>query len=172
MRRSALVLAVALIASATSPVAAAPAASIDLLKASRVELPEIKRATRVPVLLPRSLLLAGSPAGRVYASGGVQRGGWVLTLAGAPGCASANACYLASFEARRGGGLPGRSNVRLAKGVRGFYLPIGCGASCSPASLWFVHGGVLNSWQVKHPPRKARAALVRMANEAIRAGPR
>jgi hypothetical protein len=56
--------------------------------------------------------------------------------------------------------------------VRGFYLPIGCGASCSPASLWFVRGDVLYSWQIKDPPRETRNALVRMANDAIRAGPR
>jgi len=172
MRRSALVLAVVLSVSVAGSAIAAPASSIDLLRTFRAELPKIKRATRVPILLPRSLLLAGAPAGRIFASGAVQRDGWVLTLAGAPRCGGANACFLASFEAKRGKGLPQRANVRLADGVRGFYMPIGCGASCSPASLWFVHGGILYSWQLKDPPRKARAALVRMANEAIRAGPR
>jgi len=156
---------------ATALGAPASAGTIDLLKAFRAELPMVRRATRVPILLPHSLLLAG-PAPRLFASGGAQRGGWVLTLAGDPRCGGANACFVASFEAQRGKGLPGRSNVRLTGGVRGLYQPIGCGASCSPASLWFVRGGVLYSWQVKDPPRTARSALVRMANEAIRAGPR
>jgi hypothetical protein len=50
--------------------------------------------------------------------------------------------------------------------------PFSCGASCSPASFWFVHGGVLYSWQVKDLPKGERAILIRMANEAIAAGPR
>ena len=123
------------------------------------------------MLLPRALPLAGR-APRLYAEGGGDRRGWVLTLAGAPRCGSANACFVASFEGRAGGKLPGTSNVRLAGGDRGLYIPIGCGASCSPASLWFVHDGVLYSWQVKDPPRAARATLLRLANEAIAAGPR
>jgi hypothetical protein len=165
----AVVAAVAAPAGGAAP--AAPTGAINLLEAFGSELPKIKRATRVPVLLPRLLRLAG-PAPRVYASGGGQRRGWVLTLAGDPRCGGANACFVASFEGQRGKPLPGRANVRLAGGVRGFYLPIGCGASCSPASLWFVHRGVLYAWQVKDPPRNTRAALAEMANEAIRAGPR
>jgi len=147
------------------------AGGVDLLKVFRKELPRVKRATRVPILLPDRLLLAGE-APKLYADGGAQRGGWVLVLAGAPRCGSANACFVASFEAKRGGRLPERANLRLAGGVPAFFLPIRCGASCRPASLWFVHGGVLYSWQVKDAPRAVRTALARMAGEAIRAGPR
>ena len=150
---------------------AAPTASIDLLAAARPTLPTIKRATRVPVILPARLLLGGSPL-RVYVSGGGARAGWVLTVAGVPRCGGATACFVASFAGDRGRRLPGRSNVRLRGGVRGLYQPISCGASCSPASLWFVRGSVLYSWQVKDPPQPVRASLVRMANAALAAGPR
>ena len=166
----ALVVACAL-ALGAAPAGARPAASIDLLKTFRAELPKITRATRVPVLLPRALELGGAPR-RVFADGGASSSGWVLTLAADPKCGGATACFIASFEAQRGNRLPDRANVRLAGGARGFYLPIRCGASCAPASLWFVHAGIIYSWQVKDPPRPARAALIRMANEAIRAGPR
>ena len=123
------------------------------------------------MLLPRALPFGGR-APKLYADGGGDRRGWVLLLAGAPRCGGANACFVASFEARAGGKLPGTANARLASGDRALYIPIGCGASCSPASLFFVHGGVLYSWQVKDPPRAARTALLRLADEAIAAGPR
>jgi hypothetical protein len=167
----ALVCAAAIAAPAGGAAPTPRSGAIDLLAAFRAELPRVKRTTGVPVLLPASLRLAG-PAPKAYASGAGERRGWVLVLAGHPRCGGANACFIASFEARRGGSLPGRANVRLAAGVRAFYLPIRCGASCSPASLWFVHRGVLYTWQVKDPPRNARSALARMASEAIRAGPR
>ncbi len=150
---------------------AASTESVNLLEAFRIQLPKVGRATTLPILLPRTLRLAG-PAPKLYASGAGRRASWVLTLAGAPRCRGASACFVASFEARRGKRLPGRSNLRLVGGVRALYQPISCGASCSPASLWFVRDGVLHSWQLKDPPRRARAAFIRMANEAIRAGSR
>jgi hypothetical protein len=47
-----------------------------------------------------------------------------------------------------------------------------CGASCSPATLWFTYRGVLYMWQHKDPPRNAKAVLARLAAQAISAGPR
>ena len=172
--RSSGACAAAILALATPAAYGAPstaAASIDLLKAFRTDLPKVKKASNVPVLLPRSLLVSTSYR-RVFATGGAQRGGWVLNLAADPRCGGANACFIASFEGRRGGRLPDRPNARLIDGTRANYRPISCGASCGPASLWFVRGGVLYSWQVKSPPRNPREALLRMANEALRAGPR
>ena len=170
--RVSTVLAAAVVAAvAVSAAAAASSASIDLLHAFRRDLPALKRASGVPVLLPRSLRVSTTYP-RVFAGGGVLRGGWILSLAADPRCGGANACFIASFEGRRGGSLPDRPNVRLRDGTRAVYRPISCGASCAPASLWFVRGGVLYGWQVKSPPRSARAALVAMANEALLAGPR
>jgi hypothetical protein len=151
---------------------AASLTSIDLVKTFHAQLPKIHRATSVPVLLPARLPLGTNERFHVYASGGATRKSWDLELASAPRCGSANACFVASFEGRRGGRLPTRSNLRLATGDRAFYHPISCGASCAPASLWFVHGGVLYTWQLKDPPKHARAAIARLAAAAIRAGPR
>jgi len=95
-----------------------------------------------------------------------------LELAAARNCGGANACFVASFEGRRHGVLPHRTNLDLAGGDPAYYHPISCGASCAPASLWFVHKSILYSWQVKDPPRNAKAVLARLANEAIEAGPR
>jgi hypothetical protein len=151
--------------------AAVPIGRIDLLQTFRSQLPAIKRTTTVPVLLPKYLLVLG-PAHRVYPTGGATRTSWDLELGAAPRCGGATACFVASFEGRRGGRLPGKPNLRLATGDPGFFHPITCGASCAPASLWFLHRGVLYSWQAKAPPPDAKAVLTRLANEAIAAGPR
>jgi len=150
-----------------------PFKSIDLLKAFRVQLPKIHRTTTVPVLLPRVLPLAGPERFRVYPTGGATRTGWDLELSAAPNCGFATACFVASFEGKRGGRLPLRSNLRLANGDPAVFHDISCGASCAPASLWFVHKGVLYTWQFKDPPpHGTRLIMARLAAEAIAAGPR
>ena len=146
--------------------------SIDLLKAFHVQLPKIRRATSVPILLPRKMPLGGRESFRVYASGGATRRGWDLELAAAPRCGGSNACFIAAFVAERGGKLPRHSNLRLATGDPAYFRGISCGASCAPASLWFRHGGVLYEWQFKDPPKNTRSAMARLAAQAIRAGPR
>jgi hypothetical protein len=150
-------------------VPAAGAASVDPAKVFAKQIEALNRKTTVPILLPRSL---PSPTARLYAGAWTVPRGWVLSLAGAPRCGGANACFLASFEGRRGGVLPRPSNLRLPNGDRAFYKPITCGASCSPASLWFVHRGVLHAWQLKDPPAGGRRAMARLAASAIAAGPR
>jgi hypothetical protein len=146
--------------------------SIDLLKAFHTRLPKIHRATGVPVLLPRTMPLGSREHFHVYATGGATRKGWDHGLAAAPRCGGANACFVASFVAHRGGKLPRRSNLRLSTGDKAVFQAISCGGSCSPASLWFLHGGVLYEWQFKDPPRNTRAVMARLAAAAIRAGPR
>jgi hypothetical protein len=150
----------------------APFRSIDLIKTFRAQLAPIHRATKVPVLLPSRLPLAGAQRFRVYATGGATRSGWNLELAAARNCGAADACFVASFEGRRHGILPRSANHRLKGGDRAYYHPISCGASCATASLSFVHEGVLYRWQVKDPPQNTRVVLARLANEAIEAGPR
>ena len=166
----ALAVAAAVAVSFSAAALAAPARNVDLLKAFGAQLPKVKRTTTVPVLLPRLLPLGGTY--RVYATGGATRGYWALSLAGAPNCAGANACFVASFEGRRGARLPGKANLRLTGGDPAIYHAFSCGASCSPTSFWFTHDGVLYSWQVKDLPKAPKATLARLAAEAIEAGPR
>jgi hypothetical protein len=164
-------LVVALLAAASSATAiASTPRQVDLLRAFGSRLPNVKAHTRVPVLLPRMLPLGGTY--KLYASNSASRGSYVLALDGAPNCHGANACFVATFEGRRGGKLPLRSNVRLASGDPAVYRAFSCGGSCSPTSFWFTHRGVLYSWQVKDLPKGERTILIRMANESIAAGPR
>jgi hypothetical protein len=170
MKRLAVVLLLAT-ASAGAALAAGPTPrNVDLLRTFGPRLAKVKAATTVPILLPRTLPLGGRY--KLYASGGGARTSYVLSLEGAPDCRGANACFIAAFAARRGGKLPGRPNVRLASGDPAIFRLFSCGGSCSPNSFWFTHDGVLYSWQAKDLPKGERAILVRMANQAIAAGPR
>jgi hypothetical protein len=171
MRRLALLVALGVLISTTA--LAAPTTTIrkvDLLKTFGSRLTDVKRATTVPVLLPRTLPLGGTY--RLYTSGNASRGSFLLSLEAAPKCRGANACFVATFEGKRGGRLPGKANARLAAGDPAIFHEFGCGASCSPTSFWFTHAGVLYSWQIKDLPKGERSILIRMANEAIAAGPR
>jgi hypothetical protein len=165
VKRSAVVLTLAV------PALGSSAGNADLLKVFAKQLPAVKRKTTVAVLLPTSLpFAAGVP--RLYPTRYATKDGWRLVLAGAPNCGGANACFLASFEGSRTGKLLGRPNLRLAGGQPALYKPVTCGASCSPATLWFTYRGVLYTWQHKDPPRNAKAVLARLAAQAISAGPR
>jgi hypothetical protein len=154
---------------AAAAAAALPITTIHVLRDGRGQLAAVKRQTGVAVLLPARLRLAG-PVRKLYATGSGNRKGWILGFDAAPGCRGADACFVASFEGRRGGRLPGRPNLRLPGGAPGIYRPVRCGGSCAPATLWFAYGGTLYTWQVKEPP--PRSALVRAAGSALAAGPR
>ena len=156
--------------------AAAPAAearTYDVRAALGAQLGRVAARTSVPVRVPASLSLDFD--GRVYASGSASRRRWSLGLAGVRDCGGANACFLADMSGERGGRLSLQRRVRLARGITGGYKPTSCGASCSPAMIEWLQGGVLFSIQAKVGPRAEsdrRAALVRAANSAIRARPR
>ena len=162
---------VAVSVGAASAAAGTSANSVNVLKVFRTQIASIKRHSKVPVILPATLPFAGKVP-KVYAAGGGTAKAWSLELDGAPHCGGADACFLASFEAVRGGKLPGKSNLKLAGGQLAFYKGVTCGASCSPASLWFLYRGVLYSWQHKDAPKNTRSVLARLAAQAIAAGPR
>jgi hypothetical protein len=169
--RRALFLCFGLSAVLAVPALATSGGSVDVLHAFKKQIPFVKRHTTVPVLLPGTLPFGGKVP-KVYATGFASKNRWGLELAGAANCGGADACFLASFDGRRGGRLPGKSNLRLAGGQPAFYKGITCGASCSPATLWFLHRGVLYTWQHKDPPKDAKAVLAGLAAKAIAAGPR
>ena len=171
MKRCALVLVAALAALLAVPALASSTDSANVIDALGKQIPTVDRQTTVPVLLPSKLPFAGKVP-KLYPSGFGTRNAFALALSGAPHCGGANACFLASFEGKRGGKLPGKSNLRLAGGQAAFYKGITCGASCRPATLWFLYRGVLYTWQHKDPPKNTKAVLARLAAQAIAAGPR
>jgi hypothetical protein len=170
--RQALLVAFALAAVLSVSALAASTTNVDVLKTFRTQLPAITKKTSVPVLLPRFLPFAGKVP-KLYATGAASANRWALDLSGAPNCGGATACFFASFEGKRGGKLPGKANLRLAGGDPAVYRASTCGASCSPATLWFTHGGVLYTWADKDvSPKNTKAVLAQLAAAAIAAGPR
>lgn len=167
MRRARPVLVLALLIPA-----AAEARTYRIADLSERAVAEVKRDTRVPVLLPDRLSLDYSR--RLHISATTFRGGYDITLGAVRDC-GANVCSLGSVAATPGGRLGFRQRVRLRGGRRGSFKGLTCRASCSPPTIDFRRGRVLYSIQAKlstASDRIARRRLVRAANEALRAGPR
>ncbi len=145
--------------------------TIELRKLFPGEIRRLALRTVVPVLLPPTLPW-GDVVPRLYLNGRASETRWSISIAAAPGCRNATACLVASFEGRRGAELPRAPNLRLPGGQRAVYTPIRCGASCSPATLVFLHRGAVVTWRLKEPPPGGSRALARLAAAAIDVGSR
>jgi hypothetical protein len=172
MRRLALLLAAACTLVALVP-AAAPGArlrNVDVPRLFARDLAQIKAASAVPVLLPQKL---PSRASRHVPSADAEAGSYTLSLGAVRNCGGATACFIASFEARRGASPDFRRTVSLTGRRTGYFKPLSCGASCSPPVVQFVEGGVLYTIAANVGTKDTeRKLLVRMANSAIKRGPR
>ncbi len=131
---------------------------------------EVKQQTPLPILAPDNFY---SDFDALYPYGAGSEKEYSLGVAAAPDCGGANACFAASFRAEQGGHPYGRGKVTLAKGRHGRFQPLSCGASCSPPSISWKERGVTYTIQAKVVGKRTdRQLLSKMANEAIRRGPR
>ena len=122
-----------------------------------------------PVLLPRSMPL---DAKNVFASGGPLGASYSLSIASVPHCGDANVCFVAAFTAARARTVYGR-RVTVRGASKAGFVPLSCGASCSPPQIDFIVHGIRYTIQAKlNTLRGDRAALIGAAEAAIRAGPR
>ena len=156
---------------ASLALALAPSAQakvIDVPRTVRAVLPDA-RDGGVPVLLPSRMNLDFSGS-RTYVTGGGGNDQWDIEMAGARNCGGASACFLASFTGQEGEALGFRTNVKLARGLRGYYKPLTCGGSCSPPLIAWKQRGV--RYQIQAKALGGRKAFVAMANSAIRNGGR
>jgi hypothetical protein len=152
--------------------AAAPAAAktYDVPAEFAGVLPGVVANTHVPVLLPDRMPYEDT---QLYASGSGRRRAWSLSLAAAPDCGGATACFVAEFWARRGAKPSGTRKVRLRGGRTGWFRPLSCGASCSPPTIsWRQHLAAYWIQANVGSQGSERRILVRMANQAIAAGAR
>src|SRR3954449_8695584 len=130
---------------------------------------DVKQDTPLPILLPNSMQMDVDP---LYASGAGSEKEYAINISSQKDC-GANACFLAEFEAHRGGKPWGTRAATLRGGVKGRYTPLSCGGSCSPPILEFKLHGVTYRIQGEFGPAKRnRSNLVKMANQAIKQGPR
>ena len=151
-------------------VAPAGAHDADLNALFADTLPRVEAKTRIAVLLPDTMPTDVDP---LYADGFATRRTYVLDLSGAPDCGQATACFEAEFRGEKGGTPFGRRKVRLAHGFHGRFKPLSCGASCSPPSISWSERGATYTIQANVVGRGGdRRILTRMADQAIRRGPR
>jgi hypothetical protein len=137
----------------------------------REALPQLKQATGIPILLPSELPNLGNS---LYVKTKGDRNSYTIQLSSVPRC-TANACFIGTFDARRGAKPSFVQTVPLAQNLKGYYQPLSCGASCSPPEIAWVSNGVRYEVQLIFPSRDkeiVKKALVQIANSAIMAGPR
>src|SRR3954469_2896628 len=151
--------------------AAAQARDVDVAATFGSSLAKLSARSGPPIYLPGKLDLDIGSATKVYADGTAGRRGYDLTLAGAPDCGNASACFLAFFSGERGQPIGFRTNATLIRGIQAHYQPLSCGGSCSPPWIAWKLGGVRYEIQAKvgHP---TKAYFVKLANAALRAGGR
>jgi hypothetical protein len=174
MRHRLIAAAAGLLVAGALPVSVAAAAtqpSLPSLFARQIA--AINRAPHAPpVLLPRSMPLDTK---RMFVTGGVGGGrvsGYDLEVGAVAHCGGANACFVAGFTAATGGKVFG-THVTVKGASRAGFLPLSCGASCSPPQIDFLWHGVLYTIQANLKTKQTdRATLIAAAQSAISAGPR
>jgi hypothetical protein len=165
-----LALAVLVLLAAAPAAAARPARDVNLPAQLAGEIREAKARTMVAILLPETL---HSSFRHHFPEGTAGARGWRFDLGAVRGCHTATACFIAEFRGRAGGRPGNPRALRLARGRTGWFRALSCGASCSPPSIEWRERRTLFSIQAKVGTRETeRRMLVRMANSAIRHGPR
>ena len=160
----------AMLAPLLATLALAGAHNADLNTLFAGTLPRVTAKTRIAVLLPNTLPTDVDP---LYAEGFATKQTYVLDASGAPHCGQATACFEAEFRGEQGGTPFGSKRVALARGRHGRFKPLGCGASCSPPAISWRERGATYTIQANVVGHGSdRALLTKMANQAIRRGPR
>jgi hypothetical protein len=141
-------------------------------------LAEVKAKTSIPVLLPTELPRPVDNAKHaVVEKTTTDEYGVALYYELEAG----DAGFAAFFGARNESPYSPRElgnvrEVKLTRGIVGFFRPVSCGGSCAPANLWWEHGGPLYQIQLKLAStlsaKKQQRVITAVANSAILAGPR
>ena len=168
MRRIALLTALFALLPATAASAASFVYDVPALVGKPLK--AVKQVSTIPVLLPSRLT---SEHRRLFSSGEGRANRYEFEIGAVRNCHSATACFVADLRARRGGRVSGGRKVALAGGRTGRFHPSRCGASCASPGIEWVQGGVLYEIDAKvGTQRTERRILKRLANSAIRNGPR
>jgi len=157
-------------AAIAAPAAAAPTHAVDVPAALADQVARVKARSDVPVRLPAKMTVE---EGDLFGSATARKRSWEMGLDAAPDCGGANACFVASFMAKRGGTPFGQTRVTLRGGRTGRFTPLSCGGSCAPPQIQWKMGSTLYTIQARVGNQSTeRRLLVRMANSAILHGRR
>ena len=146
--------------------AAATTFNVPATLGDRVD--EARRDSGIAVLLPETIK---SEFKRLYGNTlPATDGRYALVLGATKRCTGASVCGVANFYAIEGDSPRGGKRVDLAKGRRGRYHRSRCGANCSfPRIEWKQRGAL---YTIEYKESTGRRNMVRLANSAIRNGPR
>jgi hypothetical protein len=146
----------------------APAAMARTVEIPELFATQIERAhaqTHVPILLPTTMR---SDFRRHFAEGRARPNAWRFDIGAVRDCNGGGACFVAEFRGVHGRSPTAPRTLRLERGRTGYYRPSRCGASCAPPLVQWRERRTLYTIEAK----VRRRELVRMANSAIRNGPR
>ena len=171
MRRSfvLLIACLALAAVAVPALAASSEGDVNVPAKFKSLLPNVKKKSGLAVRLPSKIHVFVKPS-KAFADGSATKKSYFLELDAVRDCHGANACFLASFSGQRGGKPQFKKTVALAHGITGYFKPITCGASCSPAFMQWKEGKVL--YEIENKGVGKKSEMVKLANSAIRGGNR
>jgi hypothetical protein len=153
------------------PALAASHRKVDVPHKFRKHIPKVKEKSGLPVLLPQKLFTGTSPS-HVFPESSATESSYSLALSHVRDCHFANACFIASFDAERDGKFSFKRKVKLTHGIHGRWSPIHCGASCAPAFIQWKEFGVLYTIEDKAVGKHQKRWMQKIANSAIRNGPR
>jgi hypothetical protein len=143
----------------------ASARTVDVPKLFATQLTRAHARTQVPILLPTTMR---ADFRRFHPEGRARPNAWRFDVGAVRSCGGAGACFIAEFRGVHGKSPTAPRTLRLARGRTGYYRPSRCGASCAPPLLQWRERRTLYTIEAK----VTRHELVRMANSAIRNGPR
>jgi hypothetical protein len=158
--------------------AATPATSArPLARVFTSVLPELKAKTDIPVFLPGKLPKPIGNAEHALVKAAEKEYSISLYYELDVGDAGFATEFGAEAEPKyQPQELGNTQEVKLAHGIRGFFRPVSCGASCAPANLWWVEAGVLYQVQLVMSSRTSEAdqekSITAVSNSSILAGPR
>ncbi len=133
-------------------------------------LPQLRQMTQLPILLPSEL---PPTTEQLYVAGTAEESSYNIGIGYTPDC-SGSYCFVGSFIASTESFGQDGNPITLANGIRGYYLETTC-SNCGDSSLSWEQNGVSYLIRYKVPAQTSKQVLegmMRMANSAIKAGPR
>jgi hypothetical protein len=171
-RPLALLIAVVALVAVAVPAFGASEGYVNVPKKFKSLIPKVKARSGLAVRLPSRVHVFVNPT-KTFADRSATKKSYFLELDAAKSCHGANVCFLASFSGERGGKPAFKRKVSLVHGITGYFKPITCGASCSPAFMQWKEHKVLYEIELKGlPSNKERSGMTKLANSAIRGGDR
>ena len=173
MRRTALLLIVAIALAGLAGVASAAGQNVSVRDVLGSHLTRVKAKTDVPVRFPSKLRVYHARSRIFPTPSRADADSYEMGIGIGRRCNGANVCFIAAFYAERGRKPAFRRKVRLTQNRTGYFKPLTCGASCSAPELQWIQRGVLYTVAYKgSSAADEKRYLVSLVNSAILAGPR